>query len=34
MNQLETSINPLPMPWIEKLFDRMISIYGNKFLDM
>jgi hypothetical protein len=34
MNQLETSINPLPMPWIEKLFDRMIALYGNKFLDM
>lgn len=34
MNQLETSINPLPMPWIEKLFDRMISLYGHKFLDM
>jgi hypothetical protein len=34
MNQLETSINPLPMAWIEKLFDRMISFYGHKFLDM
>jgi len=34
MNQLSTSTEPLPMPWIEKLFDRMISLYGNKFLDM
>lgn len=34
MNQLSTSIEPLPMAWIEKLFEKMISIYGNKFLDM
>jgi len=34
MNQLSTSTDPLPMAWIEKLFDRMISHYGNKFLDM
>lgn len=34
MNQLSTSTEPLKMAWIEKLFDRMISLYGNKFLDM
>jgi len=34
MDQLSTSTYPLPMAWIEKLFDRMISHYGNKFLDM
>lgn len=34
MNQLETSTKPLKMQWIEKLFERMISLYGNKFLDM
>lgn len=34
MNQLSTSTDPLPMAWIEKLFDRMVSLYGHKFLDM
>lgn len=34
MTQLSTSTDPLPMAWIEKLFERMISLYGNKFLDM
>jgi len=34
MNQLSTSTDPLPMAWIEKLFERMISLYGHKFLDM
>jgi hypothetical protein len=34
MNQLSTSTEPLSTAWIERLFDRMISLYGNKFLDM
>ena len=34
MDQLSKSTCPLPMAWIEKLFDRMVSLYGHKFLDM
>lgn len=31
--QLST-FEPLPIAWIEKLFDRMTAFYGNKFADM
>ena len=31
--QLST-FEPLPTAWIEKLFDRMAALYGNKFADM
>lgn len=30
---LSTS-EPIPMPWIEKLFARLTAMYGNRFLDM
>lgn len=33
-NQLSTSINPIPQSWIDALFAKMASIYGNKFLEM
>lgn len=29
-----TSTNPAPISWVEKLFDRMQALYGNKFIDM
>ena len=31
---LSISTNPIPDSWIEKLFERMVGLYGNKFLDM
>jgi hypothetical protein len=31
---LSTSINAIPDSWVEKLFERMVGLYGNKFLDM
>jgi hypothetical protein len=31
---LSTSINVIPDSWVEKLFERMVGLYGNKFLDM
>lgn len=31
---LSTSTNSIPDSWIEKLFERMVGLYGNKFLDM
>jgi hypothetical protein len=35
MNSISlTSIRPAPVSWVEKLFDRMQSLYGNKFIDM
>jgi hypothetical protein len=34
MNQLSTSTEALPMAWIERLFEKMVSLYGHKFLDM
>jgi hypothetical protein len=33
-NQLSTSINPIPQSWIDALFAKMSSLYGNKFSDM
>ena len=33
MTQLSTLTDPLPMAWIEKLFEKMLVTYGNKFLD-
>lgn len=32
--QLSTSINPIPQSWIDALFAKMLSIYGNKFLEL
>lgn len=29
-----TSTKPAPLSWVEKLFERMEALYGNKFLDM
>lgn len=34
MNQLSTSINPIPQAWIDALFAKMSALYGNKFTDM
>ena len=34
MTQLSTSINPVPDHWIDALFAKMSSYYGNKFADM
>ena len=36
MNEMTSAapLTPLPSAWVEKLFERMISRYGNKFLDM
>ena len=34
MNQLSTSTEALPIAWIERLFEKMVSLYGHKFLDM
>ena len=34
MNQLSTSTDPIPEAWIERLFEKMVAMYGNKFLDM
>lgn len=33
MNQLSTSTDPVPMAWVEKIFEKMVSTYGVKFLD-
>jgi hypothetical protein len=29
-----TSTRPVPINWVEKLFERMQALYGNKFVDM
>lgn len=29
-----TSTRPAPISWVEKLFERMQALYGNKFVDM
>jgi hypothetical protein len=34
MNQLSTSTNPVPEHWIDALFAKMSTYYGNKFADM
>ena len=34
MNQLSTSTNPIPPSWVDALFAKMLSLYGNKFSDM
>lgn len=36
MNQLQTkeTLPALPSAWVEKLFTRLATMYGNKFLDM
>lgn len=35
MNQLtQTQLTPLQSAWIERLWTRLVSMYGNKFLDM
>lgn len=34
MTQLSTSTNPIPEAWVERLFEKMAALYGNKFLDM
>ncbi len=26
--------NPVPLPWVEKLFSKFTAMYGNRFLDM
>lgn len=31
---LSTLTNAIPNSWVEKLFERMAGLYGNKFLDM
>ena len=31
---LSTLTNAIPDSWVEKLFERMVGLYGNKFLDM
>jgi hypothetical protein len=30
----EQQLTPLPNAWIERLFDRLIAMYGRKFLDL
>lgn len=34
MTQLSTSTNPVPEHWIDALFAKMSTYYGNKFADM
>lgn len=34
MTQLSTSQNPIPQSWVDALFAKMSSLYGNKFSDM
>lgn len=34
MTQLSTSTNPIPDNWIDALFAKMSTYYGNKFADM
>ncbi len=34
MTHLSTSTNPIPEAWVERLFEKMAALYGNKFLDM
>lgn len=34
MNQLSETLPALPSAWTEKLFTRLTTMYGNKFLDM
>lgn len=33
-NQLSTSTDPIPAAWIDALFAKMLSLYGNKFSEM
>ena len=33
-NQLSTSTNPIPTSWVDALFAKMASYYGNRFTDM
>jgi hypothetical protein len=34
MTQLSTSTDRCPEAWIERLFEKMAALYGNRFLDM
>lgn len=34
MNQLSETLPALPSAWIKRLFTRLATMYGNKFLDM
>jgi hypothetical protein len=31
---MQTQSTPLPSAWIERLFERLASMYGNKFMDL
>lgn len=34
MNQITEPSKPLPIAWIERLFERLSVMYGNKFIDL
>lgn len=31
---IPSTSNPLPLPWVERLFERFAAMYGGKFLDL
>jgi hypothetical protein len=33
-NETSSISNPVPLSWVEKLFERMAALYGSKFMEM